>query len=76
MQLGVARGWLSYGLKCKLLFDVFELTNNCGVVNSNTSTLLVSATIVVKHHGGLHIIVNAVPADPRRRLGTSYYELQ
>ena len=29
VQLGVACGWLSYGLMCKLLFDVFELTNNC-----------------------------------------------
>ena len=29
VQLGVACGLLSYGLKCKLLFDVFELTNNC-----------------------------------------------
>ena len=24
-----ACGWLGYGLKCKLLFDVFELTMNC-----------------------------------------------
>ena len=29
VQLGVACGWLSYvyGLKCKLLFDVYELTS-------------------------------------------------
>ena len=75
MQLGVACGWLSYGLKCKLLFDVFELTNNCMQL-TRTHHVIVSAMIVVKHHGGLHIIVNAVPADPRRWLGTSYYESQ
>ena len=28
VQLGVACGWFSYGLKCELLFDVFELTSN------------------------------------------------
>ena len=32
VQLGVACGWLSYGLKCKLLIDVFVLTRalRCG----------------------------------------------
>ena len=30
VQLGLVCGWFSYmyGLKCKLLFDVFELTSN------------------------------------------------
>ena len=28
VQLGVACGWLRYGLKCKLLIDVLGFTNN------------------------------------------------
>ena len=30
--------------------------------------VIVSAMIAVKHYGGLHIIVNAAPADLTRRL--------
>ena len=47
-----ACGWLGFGLKCKLLFDVFWVDYKLYAVNLNTSTLL--AMIVVKHHGGLH----------------------
>ena len=50
----------------KLLFDVFELTNNCMQLILEHINVIVSAMIVVKHHGGLHIIVNGAPADLRR----------
>ena len=51
MQLGVACGWLSYGLKCKLLFDVFELTNNCMQLRQDPLGLSFWSFLTFLHHG-------------------------